>query len=319
MTTHPSDTPLDPRPESSSQQASPEQASVVQTPLEKPGNDLSAAANAADSEATTPAPDIATNDIATNQDEPAAAAPAPYHTEAGPTGLKFVTSVLVIVVFLITFVVQAFRVPSESMENTLLVGDFLLADKVHFAHGGEFLDRLLPYTPVKHGDIVVFRYPVDPSQYFVKRVVGVPGDRIRLTNKTVLLNGKPLLEDYAVHNLMGFDAYRDDFPQPNRYSRDVDRRWRGNLPRFVNGGELTVPAGQYFVMGDNRDRSLDSRYWGFVPRESIMGRPLVIYLSVAGPPEPEGATSNDKLLHSGQMLAHFFQLARWDRMFRLVR
>lgn len=239
------------------------------------------------------------------------------HT-SGPSGIKFVTSVLVIVVFMITFVVQAFRVPSESMENTLLVGDFLLADKLHFANPGGFWDRVLPYRDVHRGDIVVFRYPVDPSQYFVKRVIGMPGDHVRLINKSVYINEQKLEESYVVHSL-GFDQYRDEFPAPNRYTRDIDRRWRGDMPRFVNGGELVVPPNQYFVMGDNRDRSLDSRYWGFVPRGAIMGRPLVIYLSVAGPPEPEGATSNDKLLHSGQMLAHFLQLARWDRMFRLVR
>lgn len=237
---------------------------------------------------------------------------------SGPSGIKFVTSVLVIVVFMITFVVQAFRVPSESMENTLLVGDFLLADKLHFANSGGFWDRLMPYRQVHRGDIVVFRYPVDPSQYFVKRVIGMPGDHVRLINKSVYINGQKLDESYVIHSL-GFDQYRDDFPAPNRYTRDSNGRWRGEMPRFVNGGELLVPPDQYFVMGDNRDRSLDSRYWGFVPRGAIMGRPLVIYLSVAGPPEPEGATSNDKLLHSGQMLAHFLQLARWDRMFRLVR
>jgi len=239
------------------------------------------------------------------------------HT-SGPSGIKFVTSVLVIVVFMITFVVQAFRVPSESMENTLLVGDFLLADKLHFASSGGFWDRLMPYRPVHRGDIVVFRYPVDPTQYFVKRVIGMPGDRVRLINKSVFINDRKLDETYVVHSL-GFDQYRDEFPAPSRYTRDIDRHWRGEMPRFVNAGELVVPQNQYFVMGDNRDRSLDSRYWGFVPREAIMGRPLVIYLSVAGPPEPEGATSNDKLLHSGQMLAHLLQLARWDRMFRLVR
>lgn len=253
------------------------------------------------------------------QPAPGPARRAPHAAEKGPSGVKFVTSVLVIVVFMITFVVQAFRVPSESMENTLLVGDFLLADKLHFANDGGFWNRFLPYRPVRRGDIIVFRYPVDPSQYFVKRVIGMPGDRIHLQDKSVYINGRLLQESYVIHSLPGLDQYRDNFPAPNRSSRDTDGRWRGRMPLFVNSGELVVPPDAYFVMGDNRDRSLDSRYWGFVPRSSIMGRPLVIYLSVAGPPEPEGATSNDKLLHSGQMLAHFLQLARWDRMFHLVR
>lgn len=249
---------------------------------------------------------------------PSAPAARPSTTD-GAAGLKFATSVLVIVVFMITFVVQAFRVPSESMENTLLVGDFLLADKVHFASDGGWWGRLLPYRPVHRGDIVVFRYPVDPTQYFVKRVVGLPGDHVRLQNKAVYVNGQLLHESYVIHSLPGYDVYRDSFPAPRRFTSEVDRRWRMNLERYVNGGELIVPPDQYFVMGDNRDRSLDSRYWGFVPRAAILGRPLLIYLSVEGPPEPEGASANDRLLHSGQMLAHFLELARWDRMFRLVR
>jgi len=303
----------------------PPETSPHATPREAPSpqgaedaQDLAASETANAQPATDrPAETVATQPAGENALAPSAQRHA--DAPAGPTGLKFVTSVLVIVVFLITFVVQAFRVPSESMENTLLVGDFLLADKLHFARDGGIWGRVVPYRPVQRGDIVVFRYPVDPSQYFVKRVIGLPGDRVRLENKSVFINGKLLQESYAIHSQLGFDPYRDNFPVTNRYTHDVDHRWRGDLPRFVTGNELVVPAGQYFVMGDNRDRSLDSRYWGFVPRDSIIGRPLMIYLSLAGPPEPEGATSNDKLLHSGQMLAHFLELARWDRMFRLVR
>ncbi len=232
--------------------------------------------------------------------------------------LQSLLSIAVIVVFVITFVVQAFRVPSESMENTLLVGDFLLADKFHFADDGGAWGRILPYRAIQRGDIIVFRYPVEPSTYFVKRVIGVPGDRIRLQGKAVFINGAPLKERYAIHGLRDRDPYRDDFPASTNFT-NVDQRWRSELQRYISGGELMVPAHQYFVMGDNRDRSSDSRYWGFVPRSNILGRPLVIYLSVRGWAEDEAGDSNGKLFPSGQMLAHFLQLARWERMFRLVR
>jgi signal peptidase I len=228
-------------------------------------------------------------------------------------------SITVIVLFAITFVVQAFRVPSESMEKTLLAGDFLLADKIHFAPGGGWWNRILPYESIRRGDIVVFRYPVDPSIYFVKRVIGVPGDHIRLLDKTVYLNGKALQESYAVHQLSDHDPYRDDFPRMESLPGSMDEHWQVDIWRYLNGRELVVPAGSYFVMGDNRDRSLDSRYWGFVPRGSIMGRPLVIYLSLRGLYADEDADSDGKLIPSGQLGAHFLQLARWNRMFQLVR
>jgi signal peptidase I len=230
-------------------------------------------------------------------------------------GTQTFFTVVIFSIFVITFIVQAFQIPSGSMENTLLIGDFLLVDKVHFA-GKSGAVPLLPYEDIKRGDIVVFYFPVDPSQFLVKRVIGLPGDRIRLHNKTVYLNGEPLQESYVVHAQMFLDGYRDNFPGQAGYSREIDRHWRRDLASYVNNGELVVPAGHYFVLGDNRDNSLDSRYWGFVPRANIVGRPLVIYLSVkdSGRERP-----NDKLIHSGQILTHLLQLARWDRTFRLVR
>lgn len=237
----------------------------------------------------------------------------------GPQGIQFAISVLVIVVFMITFVIQAFRVPSESMENTLLIGDFLLADKMHFADGGVG-HWLFPYRPIQRGDVVVFRYPVDPTQYFVKRVIGLPGDRIHLLNKAVFVNGVRLDESYVIHSVPDFEAYRDDFPLHERLPLDVNRRWIREMSHYMYRGDLVVPRDQYFVMGDNRDQSLDSRYWGFVPRGNIMGRPLVIYMSINdGSPSQTGrGSSNGKLFDSGQVLAHFLQLARWDRIFHRV-
>lgn len=228
-------------------------------------------------------------------------------------------SITVIVLFAITFVVQAFRVPSESMENTLLAGDFLLADKVHFGEAGSWWNKILPYESIHRGDIIVFRYPVEPNIYFVKRVIGLPGDRIRLQDKAVYLNGLPLRESYAVHELHDYDRYRDDFPLPDNLPGSVDEHWQIDIWQHMNGHELVVPAGSYFVMGDNRDRSLDSRYWGFVPRAAIMGRPLVIYLSLRGLYGDGDSDSDGKLIPSGQRVAHFLQLARWNRMFHLVR
>jgi signal peptidase I len=237
----------------------------------------------------------------------------------GPQGIQFAISVLVIVVFMITFVIQAFRVPSESMENTLLIGDFLLADKLHFANGGGIWHWLLPYRPIQRGDVVVFHYPVDPTQYFVKRVIGLPGDRIRLQNKAVFVNGARLQESYVIHSVPNFEAYRDNFPMHERLPLDVNRQWSRELNRHIDHGELVVPKNEYFVMGDNRDQSLDSRYWGFVPRGNIMGRPLVIYLSInEGSASGTGHGSDGKLFDSGQVLAHFLQLARWDRIFHRV-
>jgi signal peptidase I len=231
--------------------------------------------------------------------------------------LKSLLSIAVIVVFVVTFVVQAFRVPSESMENTLLTGDFLLADKFHFADAEGAWHRILPYRGIRRGDIVVFRYPLEPSTYFVKRVVGLPGDHIHFENRVVYVNGKPLQEDYAVHQSASKSVYRDNFPRGDDPD-DGECPWCRDLPRFVWDGELVVPSRQYFVLGDNRDQSSDSRYWGFVPRDNILGRALVVYLSVRGWRDASRG-SNGKLFPSGQMLAHILHLARWDRIFHIVR
>ena len=248
---------------------------------------------------------------ATQPTEPKAHLPA----RRDSFGIQTIFTIVIFSIFVITFIVQAFQIPSGSMENTLLVGDFLLVDKLHFA-GGPGAIHLLPYGAIKRGDIVVFYFPVDASQFLVKRVIGLPGDHIRLRNKMVYVNGEPLKESYVVHKQWIPDGYRDNFPNQQAYSRDIDRRWRYELANYVSDGELVVPAEHYFVMGDNRENSLDSRYWGFVPRANIVGRPLVIYLSVKG---SERGRASDKLIHSGPTLAHLLELARWDRVFRLVR
>jgi signal peptidase I len=234
--------------------------------------------------------------------------------QRGLFGIQAFFTVVIFSIFVITFIVQAFQIPSGSMENTLLIGDFLLVDKLHFA-GEAAPGRLLPYGKIQRGDIIVFYYPVDPKQFLVKRVIGLPGDHVRMRNRIVYINGVPLHENYVIHKQWAPEGYRDNFPSRESYSRDVDKRWRYQLQNYIMQGEVVVPQGQYFVMGDNRDQSLDSRYWGFVPRANIIGRPLVIYLSVAGGGD---SGADDKLLHSGQV-AHWLHFARWDRMFRLVR
>lgn len=179
----------------------------------------------------------------------------------------------------------------------------------------------MPYRRIKHGDIIVFKYPVDPSQHFVKRVIGIPGDRIRLVNRRVYVNGVGLQEPYVHYIGRGPDTFRDDFPQVNLPVPDLEGDWWLEMKKLVEDGQLIVPEGSYFVMGDNRDDSKDSRYWGFVPRENIVGRPLLIYWSVrrADDEMPSSPTAGDKLLHFAYAATHLFQITRWDRTFRLVK
>jgi len=258
------------------------------------------------------APDVAEVHTA----EPQTAARA--RIENGETLTQSLLSIIVIVLFVITFVVQAFQIPSESMEKTLLIGDYLLVDKIHFGQGG-LSDWIMPYRSLKRGDIIVFHYPVDPSQHFVKRVIGLPGDHILMRNKVVFVDDMALNESYAVRVPGDHNFYRDNFPSDTYYSPEVDAHWRTEMPKHIEHGELVVPKDMYFVMGDNRDHSLDSRYWGFVPRDNIVGRPLVIYLSLRENREGGSDAGNGKLLNSGRLLTHVWQFARWDRMFHLVR
>jgi signal peptidase I len=225
---------------------------------------------------------------------------------------------VVIAVFVITFVVQAFQIPSPSMENTLLIGDYLLVNKLVYGGGGVG-DSLMPYRRVRRGDVVVFHYPVNPAQHFVKRVIGVPGDRVRLINKQVFVNGVALKEPYAHFSRPANDLFRDSFPRLDVAAGETPEWWL-QLRKLVEDGQLIVPQGHYFVMGDNRDDSYDSRYWGFVPQENIIGRPLLIYWSVQEG-DGEVVTANSmaaKLAHFAYAVTHIFQITRWNRTLRLV-
>jgi signal peptidase I len=237
----------------------------------------------------------------------------------GVTGsLQSLLGTVVIAVFVITFIVQAFQIPSPSMENTLLVGDYLLVNKLCYG-GGSLGDFLMPYRRVQRGDIVVFHYPVNPAQHFVKRVIGVPGDRVRLVNKEVFVNGVALKEPHAHFSRPANDLFRDNFPRLDVAPGETPEWWV-QLRKLVDNGQLIVPEGHYFVMGDNRDDSYDSRYWGFVPQANIIGRPLLIYWSVKEE-EGEMASTNSvagKVAHFTWAVTHIFQITRWNRTLRLV-
>ncbi|MFB3826677.1 MAG: signal peptidase I [Bryobacteraceae bacterium] len=225
------------------------------------------------------------------------------------------TVTIVLLLFGTTTLVQAFVIPTGSMEDTLLIGDHLLVDKLAYAPPGKITEHLLPYSQVKRGDIIVFRYPVDIRQTFVKRVIGVPGDRIRLINKQLYLNGKKMDEPYVYHKTEYIDSYRDNFPsEPNAH---VSESAQVMLEKYVQNGEVVVPEGGYFAMGDNRDSSLDSRYWGFVPRDNIIGKPLIIYWSYDAPTEAL-ASPGIGLDHIMDLVQHFFTKTRWRRTFMLI-
>jgi signal peptidase I len=237
-----------------------------------------------------------------------------------PATIQSVAGTVAIAVFVVTFLAQAFTIPSESMEQTLLIGDYLLVDKLCYGDGGLF-SRLLPYRNVRRGDVIVFHYPVNPAQDFVKRVVALPGDRVRLINKKVFINGVLQNDSFAQFTSNVRDPYRDDFPRTDAPGFEVDAKWWKEMPKLVDNHQLIVPEDHYFVLGDNRDDSQDSRYWGFVPLKNIIGRPLLIYWSsgntnndLTGSPTP-----GDRLYHLAYAVTHLFRTTRWERAFKLVR
>ncbi len=244
---------------------------------------------------------------------PTGARPGAMHS------LQSLATTIVIAVFVIAFIVQAFQIPSPSMEKTLLVGDYLLVDKVHDGHSS-FWRWLMPYRPVRRQDIIVFRYPLDPRQHFVKRVVAVPGDRVRLIDKHVYVNGVRQDDDYATFHWEQQDGFRDNFPDGNLMVLGMSSPWYLQLKKLREDGELIVPEDSFFVLGDNRDDSSDSRYWGFVPTENIVGRPLVIYWSVrrSDAAAADGLPS-DKLSSLAYDVTHMLQELRWRRMLRTVQ
>jgi signal peptidase I len=247
------------------------------------------------------------------QENPPAQEPPRQEAQRGFVAEWTVTVILLL--FGTTSLVQAYVIPTGSMENTLLVGDHLLVDKLSYAPTGSVSRHLLPYDDLKRGDIIVFRYPIHISETFVKRLIGVPGDHIRLVDKQLILNGKPEIEPYVYHGTEYIDSYRDNFPsEPNV---NVVEPAIDMLQNHVQNGEVVVPEGSYFAMGDNRDSSLDSRYWGFVPRENIIGKPLMVYWSYDASTE-ELTDRSIGMRHLLDIVLHFPTKTRWNRTFRLV-
>jgi len=237
--------------------------------------------------------------------------------------LSSLAAVLVTGLFIITFVVQAFEIPSSSMENTLLIGDHVFVNRVQFAPKSSWVGRLLPYRDVHFRDIVVFLHP-DPQQagmYVVKRIIGLPGDRIHLRNGVVYRNGEALDEPYIDHDADTFDPYRNDFPSvAPADDGNMSANWMVDLPSYIHGDDLVVPPGHYFAMGDHRGVSLDSRYWGFIPKENVIGRPMFIYWSFKTPADQVRKTAwSDRILFLGQVILHFFDETRWNRTLQYVR
>jgi signal peptidase I len=224
------------------------------------------------------------------------------------------TATLLVLVFGTTTMLQAYVVPTSSMESNILIGDHLLVDKMAYADPGSWGRALLPYREVKRGDIIVFLYPEDIRTPYVKRVIGVPGDRIHLENRQVIRNGKRLIEPYAQYLDIGNDSFRDNFPKGDSFT--LLPGGRRMLEQNLKDGEIIIPPGYYFAMGDNRNNSLDSRFWGFVPRENIIGKPLVIYWSF----QVDGQYPTDWTLeHLIQVGFGFFSNTRWSRTFMVPR
>ncbi|HEX4029413.1 MAG TPA: signal peptidase I [Terracidiphilus sp.] len=243
------------------------------------------------------------------------------HLPTLPEALASLLRTVVVALFVITFLLQPFLIPSESMERTLLVGDFLLFNKQVYAPAGPVGKWLMPYRSIRRGDIIVFHHP-RPS-LLVKRVIGVPGDLLRIQNGKVYVNGVLLDEPYAAYEPAPPNDFRDNFP-PRIYSDpQVDPDWWREMQSLTHNGELRVPAGEYFVLGDNRNHSNDSRYWGLVPRQAVVARPLVIYFSLRRPsttdvqPAPLQA-ADDKLGHDRDFSVRLADFARWKRIFRVI-
>lgn len=228
---------------------------------------------------------------------------------------------ITLLLFGTTTLAQAFVIPTGSMQDTLLVGDHLLVDKLAYAPAGTISRHLLPYQDPKHGDIIVFRYPADLNVTLVKRLIGMPGDRLKIADGVVFRNGKRLNEPYTFHKY-AYDPTQDNFPNPccRMVKEEVAlQSQKAMLEQNVVNGELVVPADRYFAMGDNRDNSSDSRYWGFVPRDNIIGKPFLIYWSYRASTEDlAGESAGSLLSHAVDLGEHFFTRTRWERTFKLV-
>jgi signal peptidase I len=237
------------------------------------------------------------------------------------TQVEFLASLavtLVMVLFIMTFVGQTFAIPSSSMEDTLLIGDHLFVNRVAIAPPTTWMAALLPYREIRRGDVIVFFSPAEPELHLVKRVMGIPGDRIHLRHGVVYRNGEKVQDPQVKHTGLFPDAYRDEFPS-GPPSEIATPRWQETMSQYVQGEDIVVPKDCYFAMGDNRDVSYDSRYWGFVPRKNIIGQPIGIYWSfITAPDEYLHTGAGDRAKSIAHTIFHFFDQTRWRRSFKGV-
>lgn len=259
---------------------------------------------------------------------PAAGKAKAEPTETPLEALSSMCTILAAGLFVMAFIFQNFEIPSGSMENTLLIGDHVVVDRVTLSPPTTWAP-FVHYRPVHRGDVIVFMKPnpETPDLILVKRAIGVPGDHIHLVHGVVYVNGVAQKEPYALQPSDDGDPnhfyqpYRDDFPTVTPGpDEQLTELWRVELPTHVVNGDLVVPPGKIFAMGDNRTESLDGRYWGFVPQENILGRPLFVYWSFRTPADEEDKTSiGDRVGFMFHIVIHFFGGTRWTRMFHVIR
>ena len=253
----------------------------------------------------------------------AAAADARSSDTRHETPLEALSSycaVLVVGLFILTFIFQNFVIPSGSMEKTLLIGDHVLVDRANPTQPTRW-SPLVRYRTVHRGDVIVFLKPGYPDLFLVKRVVGIPGDHVHLHEGYVYLNGQRQDEPQAAHpDYSNYNPYRDEFPDvPTVQGQNVEPVWANELPSHIENGDLVVPPGNYFAMGDNRTNSTDGRFWGFVPSENIVGRPLFVYWSFISPgDDSEHIPMGIRMQQMGHVLLHFFDQTRWSRTLHMV-
>ncbi len=245
--------------------------------------------------------------------------------ETSTEGFASTCSVLAVGLFVLSFIFQNFMIPSSSMASTLLVGDHVLVERETLAPAAKWAP-FLHYREVRRGDVVVFYKPTEQPNgdhpFLVKRVIGIPGDRLHLRNGIVYLNGVAQDEPEAAKpTAANYDAYVNDFPAVDPSAeRGVTPEWSALMPTQIQGADLVVPEGNYFVMGDNRTNSMDSRYWGFVPRQNIIGRPLFVYWSIVTPESGvEDVPLNEQAESTLHELIHFFDETRWSRTFHRIQ